>query len=74
MPYTGRTEYRVAESVLLKMQEHHRRYLELERERLETYERCDTYNGHVAGLYDRLEEVTREQIALTMEVQDATLL
>ena len=79
MPYTGCTEYRVAESVLLEMQEHHRRYLELERERLEiearleTYERCDTYNGHVAGLYDRLEEIDKEQIALT-EVQDATVL
>ena len=67
-------DYRVAESSLLEPQEHHCRYLELEREwagveaRLEGYEQRGTYNGHVAGLYDRLDEIDKEQITLTMEV------
>ena len=71
-PYMACPDYQVARSTLLEVQERHRRYLELERERagvearLEGYEQRGTYNGHVVGLYDRLEEIEKEQIALTM--------
>lgn len=71
-PHTACPDYQVARSTLLEVQERHRRYLELERERagvearLEGYEQRGMYNGHVVGLYDRLEEIEKEQIALTM--------
>lgn len=62
-------DYRAAESSLLEPQEHHCHYLELEWERagvearLAKWEQRGTCNGHVIDLYDRLEEIEKQQVA-----------
>lgn len=69
-PHSGCRSYQVAPGFLLPLQDHHRRYLELERElfalneMLEQYEERGIYDQRVQRLYDRHQKLSQEMESL----------